>query len=70
MADEQPQSQQGPDLNELLKPKTQEEEIGFHKGALSVLVTENSEMYKLFQVTGMHIQAHVEALKKLGIEIK
>ena len=47
-----------------------EEQIGFHKGSIQTLVNERNEMIKIVQVTESLIKAHIEELKKLGVEIK
>ena len=47
---------------------TKEEQIGIHKGSISVLVQEQQEMLKLANLTQQLIQYHVEELKKLGID--
>ena len=47
-----------------------EERVGFHKGSIQTLVNERNEMIKIVQVTESLIKAHIEELKKLGIEIK
>ena len=49
---------------------TKQEQIGIHKGALSVLAVEQQEFYKLLQVVQQQIQAHVKALKDLGVDLE
>jgi len=46
-----------------------EEVVGFHKGALSTLIKERQELIKMVQVVEQLMQMHVEALRKLGIDI-
>ena len=46
------------------------EMIGFHKGSIQTLVNERNELAKIVQITEALIKAHLEELKKLGIEIK
>ncbi len=46
-----------------------EEQIGIHKGALSILVMEQQEFVKLLQIVQQQIDAHVKALKDLGIDL-
>ena len=46
-----------------------EEQVGFHKGALSVLAVEQNEFGKIMQAIQAQIQAHVNALKELGVDI-
>ncbi|MBT3985163.1 hypothetical protein HOD38_00185 [archaeon] len=52
------------------KKPTKEEQIGIHKGALSVLAIEQQEFYKLLQVVQQQIEAHVKALKELGVDLE
>jgi hypothetical protein len=52
------------------KQLTKEEQIGFHKGALSVLAVEQQEFMKILQVVQQQIEAHVNALKGLGIDLE
>ena len=47
-----------------------EEQIGIHKGALSVLVMEQQEFMKLLQIVQQQIDAHVKALKELGVDLQ
>ncbi len=47
-----------------------EEQIGIHKGALSVLVMEQQEFVKLLQIVQQQIDAHVKALKDLGVDLQ
>ena len=49
---------------------SKEEQIGFHKGALSVLAIEQQEFMKLLQVVQQQIEGHVKALKELGIDLE
>jgi len=48
---------------------SKEEQISFHKGALSVLALEQNEFVKILQAVQAQIQAHVNALKELGVDI-
>jgi hypothetical protein len=47
-----------------------EEETGFHKGALNTLVAERNELAKMIGNVEAIIQAHVNRLKELGVDIK
>jgi len=49
---------------------SKDEMIGFHKGSIQTLVNERNELAKIVQITEALIKAHLEELKKLGIEIK
>ena len=46
-----------------------EEEIGFHKGAITTLLKERQEFVRLIGVIDALLKAHAEALKKLGVDI-
>ena len=48
---------------------TKDEEIGFHKGAISTLIKERQEIGKILGIVDTLLKAHVEALKKLGIDV-
>ena len=53
------------------QPEMPKEEItGFHKGSIQTLINERNELVKIIQITEALIKAHVEELKKLGVEIK
>jgi hypothetical protein len=45
------------------------EEIGFHKGALNVLMAERSELVKMLQNVEAIAGAHVKRLKELGVDV-
>ena len=47
-----------------------EEQIGFHKGSIATLVKEREELARLLQIVNSLIQAHVKALKGLGIDLE
>jgi len=47
-----------------------ESEIGFHKGALNVLVAERNELVKMLQNVEAIAGAHVKRLKELGVDMK
>tara|TARA_Y100000310_G_scaffold224765_1_gene226637 strand:- start:407 stop:658 length:252 start_codon:yes stop_codon:yes gene_type:complete len=49
---------------------SKEEQIGVHKGALSVLALEQQEFMKLLQVIQQQIESHVKALKDLGVDLE
>jgi len=50
--------------------KNQDEEIGFHKGALNTLMGERNELVKIVGNVEAIMQSHLKRLKELGIEIK
>lgn len=47
-----------------------DEQIGFHKGALSTLAKEREEMAKILNIVEQLMQMHVKALKELGIDLE
>ncbi|RME52963.1 hypothetical protein D6783_03295 [Candidatus Woesearchaeota archaeon] len=47
-----------------------DEQIGFHKGALSTLAKERQELLRLVQIVEQLMQMHVKALKELGIDLE
>ena len=49
---------------------SQDEQIGFHKGSIATLAKERQELLKVVQITEQLIQAHVKALKELGVDLE
>lgn len=49
---------------------SKEEQIGFHKGALSTLAKEREEMQKILSIVEQLMQMHVKALKDLGVDLE
>ena len=47
-----------------------EEEIGSHKGAIATLIKEREELIRLLNIVNSLIKAHLDALKKLGVDIE
>ncbi len=47
-----------------------DEEVGYHKGALMTLAKERAEFVRLLQIVEQLIKAHIDALKKLGVDIE
>jgi hypothetical protein len=48
---------------------SEEEETGFHKGALNTLVAERNELVKMIGNVEAIMQAHISRLKELGVDI-
>lgn len=48
---------------------SKDEQVGFHKGALSTLVKERQEMLKILQIVEQLMQMHLAALKELGVDL-
>ncbi|OGM02986.1 hypothetical protein A3K72_02545 [Candidatus Woesearchaeota archaeon RBG_13_36_6] len=51
------------------KGASKEEQIGFHKGALSTLVKERQEMLRILQIIEQLMQMHIKGLQDLGIDL-
>jgi hypothetical protein len=46
-----------------------DEEIGFHKGAVTTLLKERQEFVRMIGIIDALLKAHSEALQKLGVGI-
>ena len=46
-----------------------EEQIGFHKGALTTLAKEREEMLRILQIVEQLMQMHIKSLKALGVDL-
>jgi len=46
-----------------------QEEIGYHKGAITTLVNERNELIKMAQIVESLMQAHLKRLEELGVKI-
>lgn len=58
-------------LTTMAKKKTnQDEQIGFHKGALSTLAKEREEMMKILHIVEQLMQMHIKGLKDLGVDLE
>ncbi|MBU0627981.1 MAG: hypothetical protein KKC75_02235 [Nanoarchaeota archaeon] len=49
---------------------SKEEQIGFHKGALSTLAKEREEMIRILQIVEQLMQMHIKGLKELGVDLE
>lgn len=49
---------------------SKDEQIGIHKGSLSVLAKEREEFIRLLSVVEQLMQAHIKALKDLGVDLE
>ncbi|MBN2881037.1 hypothetical protein JXM83_03200 [Candidatus Woesearchaeota archaeon] len=47
-----------------------EEQIGFHKGSISVLAKERQELSKMVAIVEQLLHMHIESLKKLGVDLE
>ena len=48
---------------------SKEEQIGYHKGSLSTLIAERSELIRIVSVIEQLMQAHLQELEKLGVNV-
>lgn len=49
---------------------SKEEQIGFHKGALSTLSKERQELSKILGIVEQLMQMHINGLKELGVDLE
>ena len=47
-----------------------EEQVGFHKGSLTTLAKERQELLRMVQIVEQLMQAHLKALKDLGVDLE
>ena len=50
--------------------ENKDEQIGFHKGALSTLAKERQELIKMVQIVEQLMQMHIQSLKQLGVDLE
>ena len=48
---------------------SKEEQIGFHKGSISVLAKEREELLKIVNITEQLMQMHSKGLSELGVNM-
>ncbi|MBS3128203.1 hypothetical protein J4410_03600 [Candidatus Woesearchaeota archaeon] len=53
----------------MAKEVNKDEQIGFHKGALTTLAKEREEMQKILGIVEQLMKMHIKALKDLGIDL-
>jgi hypothetical protein len=49
---------------------SKEEEIGFHKGAITTLINERNELIKMIGNVDAIMQAHIKRLEELGVKVQ
>ena len=49
---------------------SKDEQVGFHKGSVATLTKEYQELARLVSITEQLIQAHLKALKDLGVDLE
>ena len=50
--------------------QSKDEQIGFHKGALTTLAKERQELIRLLGIVEQLMQMHIKSLKDLGIDLE
>ena len=48
---------------------SKDEQVGFHKGALSTLAKEREELMRILSIVEQLMQLHIKSLKELGIDL-
>jgi len=54
----------------MVTKQSNDEQVGFHKGALTTLAKERQEFIKLLSIVEQLMQMHIKALKELGVDIE
>lgn len=54
----------------MAEEQSKEEQIGFHKGALSTLAKERQELTRILQIVEQLMQMHIGELKDLGVDLQ
>ena len=49
---------------------SRDEQVGFHKGALTTLAKERQELIRMAQIVEQLMQAHMKSLKDLGVDLE
>jgi len=49
---------------------SKDEQVGFHKGALTTLAKEREEMLKILSIVEQLMQMHIKSLGELGVDLK
>ncbi len=52
------------------KDISKDEQIGFHKGALTTLAKEREEMLKILSIVEQLMQMHIKNLQELGVDLQ
>ena len=54
----------------MTKDINKDEQIGFHKGALTTLAKEREEMLKILSIVEQLMQMHIKGLQELGVDLQ
>ena len=49
---------------------SKDEQVGFHKGALTTLAKEREEMMKILSIVEQLMQMHIKRLQELGVDLQ
>lgn len=52
------------------KDISKDEQIGFHKGALTTLAKEREEMLKILSIVEQLMKMHIKSLNDLGVDLQ
>ena len=52
------------------KDINKDEQVGFHKGALTTLAKEREEMLKILSIVEQLMQMHIKGLQELGVDLQ
>ncbi|MBI2581471.1 hypothetical protein HYV85_06755 [Candidatus Woesearchaeota archaeon] len=55
--------------SETPKDMSKDEQVGFHKGSLTVLAKERQEMQRILGIVEQLMQMHLSELKRLGVDL-
>lgn len=50
--------------------ESKDEQVGFHKGALTTLAKERQELARMLQIVEQLMQVHLKGLKELGVDLE
>jgi hypothetical protein len=67
---DEPKQASGAKEQKSVPQASKDEQIGFHKGALSTLAKEREEIIKILSIVEQLMQMHVSALKELGVDLE
>ncbi|MEK6837258.1 MAG: hypothetical protein AABX69_01285 [Nanoarchaeota archaeon] len=55
--------------NASTKEMSKDEQVGFHKGSLTVLAKERQELQRILGIVEQLMQMHLSELKRLGVDL-
>lgn len=54
----------------MAEKQSKDEQVGFHKGALTTLAKERQELIRILGIVEQLMQMHIKSLKDLGIDLE